>query len=111
MQINADWSQRVVMDATAMNSIDSPSTIVKRKMLGRDGEHIARDTSLVGYEPGSRFFRHVHEQGEELFVLDGELCDDTGHFGNGGISRRDLLISLAQSSADDTWHACRISPR
>ena len=87
MKINADWSQRVVMDANAMDWIDSPSPGVKRKMLERDGEEVARATSVVRYEPGSHFARHVHEQGEELFVLDGEFCDETGRFGAGAYIR------------------------
>ena len=87
MKINADWSQRVVMDANAMDWIDSPSPGVRRKMLERDGEEVARATSVVRYEPGSHFARHVHEQGEELFVLDGEFCDETGRFGAGAYIR------------------------
>lgn len=87
MKINADWSQRVVMDPNSMNWTDSPSSGVKRKMLERDGEEVARATSLVRYAPDSHFSRHVHEQGEELFVLDGEFCDDTGHFGPGSYIR------------------------
>jgi anti-sigma factor ChrR (cupin superfamily) len=83
MRINADWSQRVVMDANAMHWMDSPSPGVQRKMLERDGEEVARATSVVRYAPGSHFSRHVHEQGEELFVLDGEFCDETGRFGAG----------------------------
>lgn len=87
MKINADWSQRVVMDSAAMAWVDSPSPGVKRKMLERDGEELARATSIVRYEPGSKFSRHVHELGEELFVLDGEFCDETGRFGPGSYIR------------------------
>ncbi|WP_458071901.1 cupin domain-containing protein [Rhodanobacter sp. BL-MT-08] len=87
MQINADWSQRVVMDANAMDWVDSPSPGIQRKMLERDGEEVARATTVVRYAPGSHFSRHVHDHGEELFVLDGEFCDATGRFGAGSYIR------------------------
>ena len=87
MKINADVSQRVVRDANAMSWTESPSPGVTRKMFERDGEEVARATSVVRYGPGSRFSRHVHERGEELFVLDGEFCDDTGRFGPGSYLR------------------------
>lgn len=87
MQLNADWSQRVVVDSTALPWQDSPSAGVKRKPLERDGGEVARATSIVRYEPGSRFSRHVHELGEELLVLDGEFCDESGRFGPGSYVR------------------------
>ena len=83
MQLHCDWSERVVVDATSMPWVDSPMAGVRRKMLERDGDEVARATSMVRYAAGSRFSSHVHELGEELFVIDGEFCDDTGRFGPG----------------------------
>ena len=87
MQLRCDWSERVVVDSTAMDWVDSPSAGVQRKMLERDGDEVARATTLVRYAPGSHFSRHVHEQGEELFVLEGEFCDESGRFGPGSYVR------------------------
>ncbi len=87
MQLRCDWSERVVVDSSAMDWVNSPSAGVQRKMLERDGDEVARATSMVRYAPGSRFPRHVHELGEELFVLDGEFCDESGRFGPGSYVR------------------------
>lgn len=87
MQLRSDWSERVVVDSAAMDWADSPADGVQRKMLERDGEEVARATSIVRYAPGSRFPRHVHAMGEELFVLEGEFCDDSGRFGPGSYIR------------------------
>ncbi len=83
MQLHSDWAERVVVDSSAMDWIDSPSVGVQRKMLERDGGEVARATSIVRYLPNSHFSRHAHELGEELFVLDGEFCDEAGRFGPG----------------------------
>lgn len=63
--------------------IDSPSPGVQRRLLERDGTEVARATSVVRYAPGSRFPRHAHELGEEIFVLDGILADEGGSRGAG----------------------------
>lgn len=102
MQLRSDWSERVVVDSTAMAWVDSPSAGVQRKMLERDGDEVARATSLVRYAPGSRFPCHLHELGEELFVLDGEFCDESGQFGSGSYLRN------PPGSAHAPWsdHGC-----
>ena len=100
MQLRSDWSERVLVDSMAMPWLDSPSIGVQRKMLERDGEEVARATSLVRYAPGSRFARHLHEFGEELFVMEGELCDDSGRFGPGSYIRNPPGSSHAPWSDD-----------
>ncbi len=87
MQLRSDWSERVVVDSSALDWVDSPSAGVQRKMLERDGDEVARATSIVRYAPQSHFARHVHELGEELFVLEGEFCDESGRFGPGSYIR------------------------
>lgn len=37
---------------------------------------VARCTTLVTLEPGSRFSQHSHGGGEEFLVLAGDFCDD-----------------------------------
>ena len=58
----------------------SPEAMVERKMLERDGEEVARATSIVRYAPGSSFPEHVHERGEEFIVLDGTFADEHGSY-------------------------------
>lgn len=87
MQLRCDWSARVVVDSSGMDWAGSPSARVQRKLLGRDGDEVARATSIVRYAPGSHFSRRVYAPGEELFVLDGEFCDGSGRFGPGSCIR------------------------
>jgi anti-sigma factor ChrR (cupin superfamily) len=37
----------------------------------------------VRYAPGARFSAHPHDQGEEIFVLEGTFSDESGHHGPG----------------------------
>lgn len=81
--LHADESQRAVVDTLALPWVDSPTPGVKRRLIAREGGEVARATSLVRYAPGSQFPAHGHELGEEIFVLDGDFHDDSGHFGPG----------------------------
>ena len=58
----------------------SPEPGVERVMLDRVGDEVAVATSIVRYRSGSRFARHVHERGEEFFVLDGVFQDEHGDY-------------------------------
>jgi len=51
---------------------------VSRRMLERDGDEVARVTSIVRYEPESSFSPHTHSGGEEFLVLDGVFSDEHG---------------------------------
>ncbi|MBT9560032.1 MAG: cupin domain-containing protein [Myxococcales bacterium] len=83
LSINADLERRAVVDGSAVPWQDSPMPGVQRRMLERDGGEQARATSIVRYAPGSRFSPHVHDGGEELFVLDGVFEDELGSYGPG----------------------------
>ena len=50
--INADFSLKVVQHTTKRPFVVSPNPQVKRIMLDRVGDEIARATSIVRYEPG-----------------------------------------------------------
>jgi anti-sigma factor ChrR (cupin superfamily) len=52
-------------------------------MLERDGEEVARATSIVRYAAGSYFDAHTHGGGEEFLVLDGVFSDESGEFPKG----------------------------
>lgn len=70
------------MDWTA-----SPCAGVWRKPLARSDDKVGHVTSIVRYEPGSAFDRHVHPGGEEIFVLEGVFSDETGDYGKGAYIR------------------------
>ena len=80
MQINADLTQPASADTARLEWIDSPLPGVQRKMLDRDGDEVARATSLVRYAPGSHFDPHVHGGGEEFLVLEGTFSDEHGDY-------------------------------
>lgn len=80
MKINADLSQRALADGAKLPWVPSPLPGVERRMLERDGDEVARVTSLVRYAPGSQFTAHSHSGGEEFLVLEGTFSDDYGDF-------------------------------
>jgi len=83
MKINADFDERVVVHAEQLKWADSPIPGVQRRMLDRIGGEVARATTIVRYEPGSRFSEHTHTGGEEFIVLDGVFQDEHGDFPTG----------------------------
>ena len=70
MEINADYSQRVVINHHDLPWVPSPELGVERRMLDRIGDEVAKATSIVRYQPGSQFPSHTHDLGEEILVLD-----------------------------------------
>ncbi|CAM2159110.1 putative transcriptional regulator (plasmid) [Pararobbsia alpina] len=99
MHINSDLSQRVVVERSSLEWVDSPSAGVQRQLLERDGSEVARTTSIVRYAPGSAFAIHQHELGEEILVLDGVFSDETGSFGKGTYIKNPPRSSHAPNSA------------
>jgi anti-sigma factor ChrR (cupin superfamily) len=98
MDLHADLSQRVVMDADALAWSPSPVAGVERRMLDRLGGEVARATSLVRYAPGSRFERHRHGGGEEILVLEGTFSDEQGDYPAGTYLRNPVGSSHAPFS-------------
>jgi anti-sigma factor ChrR (cupin superfamily) len=80
MQINTDYLQKIAINSTEMSWVESPMPGVDRKMLERDGDEIARATSIVRYAPGSSFTSHRHDLGEEFLVLSGTFEDEFGQY-------------------------------
>jgi len=80
MQLNADLSRPATVDSAALAWVASPVPGVERRMLEREGDEVARATSLVRYAPGSAFSPHTHGAGEEFLVLEGVFSDETGDF-------------------------------
>lgn len=99
MKLNADFSKRVVVDLSGVAWVDSPATGIQRQLIERDGEEVARATSIVRYAAGSAFKTHTHDLGEEILVLDGVFSDGSGSFGPGTYIKNPPGSSHAPSSA------------
>src|SRR5215475_10282553 len=77
--INGDLSVRAVVDTARMEWVSSPSGSVWRKRVHLVGPPEAGQvTSVVRYEPKSRFPAHDHPEGEEILVLGGVFSDEHG---------------------------------
>jgi anti-sigma factor ChrR (cupin superfamily) len=87
MELNADFSQRVVVHAARLAWTPSPVAGVDRRMLDRIGGEVARATSIVRYAANSRFTAHTHGGGEEFLVLEGVFQDEHGDFPVGSYVR------------------------
>ena len=115
MKINADLGQRAVVRSEELPWVKSPLPGVERRMLERDGEEVARATSVVGDAPGRSWQPHTHGGGEEVLVLEGVFSDEHGDFGPGMYVRNPpgsrhtprsatgctILVKLRQMDPDD----------
>jgi anti-sigma factor ChrR (cupin superfamily) len=115
MKLHADLSQRVVVESESLDWVDSPMVGVQRRMLERDGEEVARATSIVRYAPDSNFSAHTHGGGEEFLVLEGIFSDEYGDYPAGTYIRNPvgsthtpfskegctILVKLWQMHPDD----------
>ena len=120
MNLHADFTQRVVLHTTQMDWQESPSPGVRRKMLDRIGDEVARATSVVAYAPGASFSAHQHGGGEEILVLEGEFSDEAGHYPAGTYLRNPpgsghapfsasgctLFVKLWQFAPGDAQRVC-----
>ncbi|AFY47875.1 anti-sigma factor [Nostoc sp. PCC 7524] len=115
MKLNADLNKRAIAFSNDLPWVDSPMPGVQRRMLERDGEEVARATSIVRYAPGSYFSPHTHGGGEEFLVLEGVFSDEYGDYPAGTYVRNPvgsihtpsshdgciILVKLWQMSSDD----------
>ena len=77
--INGNLSVRAVADTTRMEWTPSPSGSVWRKRVHLVGPpESGQVTSVVRYDPASRFPEHDHPDGEEILVLEGVFSDEHG---------------------------------
>jgi anti-sigma factor ChrR (cupin superfamily) len=77
--INGNLSARAVADTSRMQWAPSPSGSVWRKRVHLVGPpESGQVTSVVRYEPRSRFPAHDHPDGEEILVLEGVFSDEHG---------------------------------
>ncbi|MEW9920613.1 cupin domain-containing protein [Marimonas sp. MJW-29] len=100
MELNADFSKRVVVHSEQEQWIASPMPGVDRRMLDRIGDEVARATSIVRYAPGSHFSAHTHTGGEEFIVLDGVFQDEHGDYPAGTYVRNPPTTSHTPGSEE-----------
>ncbi|MCC1497227.1 cupin domain-containing protein [Alcanivorax sp. 1008] len=113
--LNMDRSQRLFINTTDLDWESSPVEGVWRKKLEREAAESGQVTSIVRYEPGTRFSAHKHPLGEEILVLDGVFSDEHGDYPAGSYLRNPpgsshapfseegctILVKLNQFAADD----------
>ncbi|MEO9822950.1 MAG: cupin domain-containing protein [Paracoccaceae bacterium] len=87
MDLNSNFSERVVVHSDQIEWQPSPMPGVDRRMLDRIGDEVARATTIVRYAPGSQFSEHTHTGGEEFIVLEGVFSDEHGDFPAGSYIR------------------------
>ena len=98
MELNSNFSERVVVHSEDVAWQASPMPGVDRRMLDRIGGEVARATSIVRYAPGSSFSAHTHTGGEEFIVLDGVFQDEHGDFPAGTYVRNPPTTSHTPGS-------------
>ncbi len=98
MELNSDFSQRVLVHSREEPWQASPMPGVDRRMLDRIGDEVARATTIVRYAPGSKFSAHTHTGGEEFIVLDGVFQDEHGDFPTGTYVRNPPTTSHTPGS-------------
>jgi len=59
-------------------------------MLDRDGDEIARATTIVRFDANSTFEEHTHWGGEEFYVLEGVFSDVDGDYEQGTYVRNPI---------------------
>ena len=101
MELNADFSQRVLLHADEIAWQASPMAGVARRMLDRIGDEVARATSVVRYAANARFSAHTHGGGEEFFVLAGSFHDTSGDYPEGMYVRNPIGTSHAPWAGPD----------
>ena len=98
MEINADFTQRVLVHSDELHWQPSPMPGVDRRMLDRIGGEVARATSIVRYAPGQSFSAHTHGGGEEFIVLEGVFQDEHGDYPAGTYVRNPPTTSHTPGS-------------
>lgn len=114
--LNTDFSQRIVIHSHDMEWVGSSAEGVMRKPLAREQQERGQATSIVRYEKGAKFNRHLHPLGEEILVLEGIFSDEAGDYPAGSYIRNPpgsghtpfsvegctLLVKLHQFAENDT---------
>ena len=100
MELNADFTKRVLLHTGDIPWKASPMPGVDRRMLDRIGDEVARATSIVRYAPQSKFSAHTHTGGEEFIVLEGVFQDEHGDYPAGTYVRNPPTTSHTPGAAE-----------
>lgn len=100
MNLNADFTKRVAVNSNQLDWEKSPMPGVYRRKLDRIGDEVARATTIVKYDAGSRFSPHTHGGGEEFFVLQGVFSDEKGDYPAGTYVRNPIGSTHSPHSDD-----------
>ena len=119
---NSDLNSRVVLFESDEKWRSSPSDGVKRLYLDRANfSEYTSATSIVKFDKNSQFSGHVHQNGEEFFVLDGIFSDEHGDYPKGTYVRNPhgschspfskdgckIFVKLRQFQKDDSARIVR----
>lgn len=104
LQLFADLSLPASVNANTIDWLPSPLPGVDRRMLERDGDEVARATTIVRYQPNSFFSPHSHTGGEEYYVLEGIFSDESGDYPAGFYVRN----PVGSAHKPFTKEGCRI---
>ncbi|MFT6333150.1 MAG: anti-sigma factor ChrR (cupin superfamily) [Lentimonas sp.] len=88
--LSANFDKRIVIKPEDYHWQSSPQKGVDRMMLDRIGDEVARSTTIVRYEANSSFPTHVHNGGEEFFVIEGVFEDENGKYPTGTYVRNPI---------------------
>ncbi len=78
--LNADYRKQIVLNHHDLDWVGSTQAGVEHRMLDSIGAEAAKATTIVRYQPGSKFESHTHEFGEEMLVLEGAFSDENGDY-------------------------------
>lgn len=115
MDVNVDFTKRVLLHSDSIDWEDSPMKGVVRRRLDRVDNEADRVTTIVRYAPQSSFSPHIHTGGEEFIVLEGVFEDDYGNWPTGSYIRNPptskhkpgskdgciIFVKLSQFQPDD----------
>ena len=101
MKVHSNFKLFAATNFDANKYIPSPAYGVNRFMLDRVGEEKARATTIVEYQPNSKFPMHTHIGGEEFIVLKGTFKDQFGEYPAGTYVRNPIGSEHAPWVDDD----------
>ncbi|PNG26067.1 cupin domain-containing protein [Methylocella silvestris] len=81
--VNVNFLKRLIIFPDAATWTPSPQKGVERLTLDLFGDERVKTTYFARFAPGSALPRHVHDGGEEIFVMEGGFQDENGSHGAG----------------------------
>jgi len=80
MLINADFSQRVVINPNQYNWLPDMTHGLERAIFERIGVEFSKSTHLLRYAPFTDYLSHPNSHSEEVLVVAGEFSDELGRY-------------------------------